>query len=85
MIFGTVTGGVLQILSKRCLENHPEFLNGSPESKERLPRGVEILSGGIALAQAILAFLMEHGLTSSLVPSAGVVISQIPITSISIC
>ena len=32
IIFGTIMGGVLQILSKRYLKNHPEFLKDSPES-----------------------------------------------------
>ena len=85
IIFGTITGGVLQILSKRYLKNHPEFLKGSPESKEILPRGGEITSGSAALAQVILSFLAEHGLTAGLLSSVGVVISQIPITSISTC
>ena len=86
IIFGTVTGGVLQILSKRYLKNHPEFLKDSPESKEILPRGGEILSGGAVLAQVILSFLAEYGLTDGLLSSVGgVVISQIPITSISTC
>ena len=43
VILGKVTGGVLQILSKRYLKNHPELLKNSPESKEILPRGGEIL------------------------------------------
>jgi hypothetical protein len=85
IIFGTVTGGVLQILSKRYLKNHPEFLKDSPESKEILPRGGEILSGSAALTQVILSFLAEHGLTAGLLSSVGVVISGIPITSISTC
>ena len=75
IIFGTVTGGVLQILSKRYLKNHSEFLKNSPESKEILPRGGEILSGSAALAQVILSFLTEHGLTTGLLSSVVVVIS----------
>ena len=83
IIFGTVTGGLLQILAKRYLKNHPEFLKDSPESKEIPPRGGEIISGSTALVQAILSFLAEHGLTAGLLSSVGVVISEIPITSIS--
>lgn len=85
VIFGTVTGGVLQILSKRYLKNHPEFLKDSPESKKIIPRGGEIISGSAALTQAILSFLAEHGLTAGLLSSTSVVISRIPITSISRC
>ncbi len=87
IIFGTAIGGILQILSKRYLKNHPEFLKDSPESKETPPRGGggaagEIVAGKV-LAQAILSFLAEHGLTAGLISSTGVVISQIPVTSIS--
>ena len=85
IIFGTVTGGLLQILAKRYLKNHPEFLKDSPESKEIPPRGGEIVSGSTALVQAILSFLAEHGLTAGLLSSVGVVISGIPVTSISTC
>lgn len=85
VIFGTVTGGVLQILSKRYLKNHPEFLKDSPESKKIVPRGGEILSGSAALTQAILSFLAEHGLNAGILSSVSVVISRIPITSISTC
>ena len=85
IIFGTLTGGALQILSKRYLKNHPEFLKDSPESKEILPRGGEILSGSAALGQVILSFLAEHGLTAGLLSSVGVVISRIPVTSICTC
>ena len=83
IILGTITGGVLQILSKRYLKNHPEFLKDSPESKEIVPRGGEIVSSSAALAQVILSFLAEHGLTAGLLSSVGVVISRIPVTSIS--
>ena len=85
IIFGTIMGGVLQILSKRYLKNHPEFLKDSPESKEIVPRGGEIVSGSAALAQVILSFLAQHGLTAGLLSSVGVVISRIPVTSISTC
>lgn len=84
IIVGTVTGGVLQMLAKRYLKNHPEFLKGSPESKDLIPRGGELVSSGsLALAQALLSFLAEHGLTAGLLSSVGVAISQIPMTTIS--
>lgn len=84
IIFSTITGGILQILSKRYLKNHPEFLN---ESKEIPPRGGEIASGSAAVAvvQTILSFLAEHGLTTGLLSGIGVAISKMPITSISTC
>lgn len=85
IIFGTATGAILQILSKRYLKNHPEFLKDSPESKEIPPRGGAIgeIVATRVLAQAILSFLAEHGLTAGLISSTGVVISRIPVTLIS--
>ena len=62
-----------------------QFLKDSPESKEIFPRGGEIVSGSAALAQVILSFLAEHGLTAGLLSSIVVVISGIPLTSISTC
>lgn len=86
IIIGTATGAILQILSKKYLKNHPEFLKDSPESKETPPpRGgaaSEILAGKVL--QAILSFLAEHGLTTGLISSTGIVISKIPVTSINI-
>jgi len=83
IIFGTATGAILQILSKRYLKNHPEFLKNSPESKETPPRGGAEIVAVKVLSQAILSFLAEHGLTAGLISSTGVVISRIPVTSIS--
>jgi len=82
IIVSTITGGILQILSKRYLRNHP-----LSESKEIPPRGGELISGStaVALAQAILTFLAEHGLTTGLLSGTGLVISKMPITSISTC
>ena len=82
IIFSTITGGMLQILSKRYLRNHPEFLN---ESKEIPPRGGELVSAStaVAVAQTILSFLAEHGLTAGLLSGIGVTISRMPITSVS--
>jgi len=87
IIFSTITGGVLQILSKRYLKNHPEFLKDLPESKERLPRGRvsregEVTTTTVALAQVLLAFLSEHGLTAGLISGTGLVISKLPLTAI---
>lgn len=83
IIFGTVTGGVLQILFKRYIKNHPEFFKDLVESKERPARGDEIISGSTALGQAILSFLAQHGLTTGLLSSIGVVISRILISALS--
>lgn len=84
-IFGTLTGRALQILSKIYRKNHPEFLKDSPECKKTLPRGGEFASGSVALAQVLLSFLAEHGLTAGFLSSIGVMISQTPIPSLSTC
>lgn len=44
IIIGTATGAALQILSKKYLKNHPEFLKDSPKPKEKIPHDDEILS-----------------------------------------
>lgn len=85
MIFGTAIGGILQILSKRYLKDHPEFLKDSPKPEETPPRGGvtgEVVAGKM-IVQAILTFLAEHGLTAGLISSTGVVLSRIPLTAIS--
>lgn len=75
----------MQILSKRYIKNHPNFLNDSSEPKKISPRGGaagEILVGK-TVAKAVLSFLAEHGLTAGLLSGAGVNISKIPLTAIS--
>lgn len=79
IIFSTITGGILQILSKRYLKNHTELLN---ESKETIPRGGETVAV-VTIAQVILSFLAEHGLTAGLISGIGIVIKEIPLTSLS--
>lgn len=84
IIVSTVTGGILQILSKRYLKNHPEFFLDSSESKKTLPRGgavVEIAAVKV-LVQAILPFLAEHGLTTGVASGIGILIGKIPVTVI---
>ena len=85
IIFGTATGAILQILSKRYLKNHPEFLKNLPDTKETIPRGGAGAEIGAVktILQAILAFLAEHGLTAGAISGAGIVVSRIPVTAIS--
>lgn len=82
-----VTGKILQELSRRYIEKHPEFFNDLPEptSTEQPPRGgaVDKVVAGKVIAKAILKFLADHGLTAGVVSGSGVVISQIPLTAIS--
>lgn len=79
IIFSTITGGILQFLSKKYLANHPELLNGS-KSKETVPRGGALPASAI---HAILAFLAEHGLTTGVVSGFGIATAKLPITTIS--
>lgn len=81
ILFGTLTGGVLQILARRYIRNHPEeFLEYSPSAKEISLRGGAV---NAILGQTILTFLAKHGLTAGLISSTSLVISQIPVNAIS--
>ena len=81
IIFGTVTGGVLQILARRYIKKHPELFKDSPESKDIIPRGGEVISSSLLLS--IISFLAENGLIAGSVSSISLIIQQIPINSIS--
>jgi hypothetical protein len=35
IVIGTVTGGILQVLSKQYLKSHPEFLKDAPVTKKK--------------------------------------------------
>ena len=84
IIVGTVTGGLLQILAKKYIKNHPKFLKDLPKSKEIIPRGGEIVSGSAVLAHAILSFLAEYGLLAGVFSSvSGLLVSKIPVNLIS--
>lgn len=94
VIVCTVTGGVLQVLSKRYLKSHPELLNDEPgiEKKDRRPRfirprgGALIEISGISIkvvAKVVLNFLAKNGLLAGLTAGGGVVVSKIPATAIS--
>lgn len=89
IIICTVTGGILQVISKRYLKSHPEFLEDAPVTKKkyRLPRGgalIEISSISIKVAAKVaVTFLAKKGLLAGVVTGGGVVISKIPATAIS--
>ena len=63
LIFATLVNEILQILAKRYIRNHPEFLKDSLKSKKIPSRGGDILISS-ALAKAIRSFLAKHGLTA---------------------
>ena len=90
----TVTGGILQVLSKQYLKSHPEFLKDAPVTKEKYrplrflsPRGgVLIEISGISIkivTQVMLNFLAKKGLLAGLATGGAVVISKIPATAVS--
>nr|YP_010448174.1 hypothetical protein NRL27_pgp025 [Nitzschia dubiiformis]UTQ75655.1 hypothetical protein [Nitzschia dubiiformis] len=87
VIICTVTGGILQVLSKQYLKNHPEFLKDAPVTKEKYPRGGALIEiSGISIkivAQVVLNFLAKKGLLAGLATGGAVVISKIPATAVS--
>ena len=91
VIFCTVTGAILQVISKRYLKSHPEFLEDAPATNRRprfiSPRGgafIEISEISIkVVAKIVLNFLAKKGLLTGMVAGGGIVISKIPATAIS--
>ena len=94
VIICTVTGGILQVLSRQYLRSHPEFLKDAPVTKKkyRLPRfflprgGAFIEISGISIkvvGQVVLNFLAKKGLLAGVLTGGGIVISKIPATAIS--
>ena len=94
VIICTVTGGILQVLSKQYLKSHPEFLRDAPVTKKKYrpprflsPRGGAVIEiSGISIkivAQVALNFLAKKGLLAGLATGGAVVISKIPATAVS--
>jgi len=91
VIFCTVTGAILQVISKRYLKSHPEFLEDAPVTNRRprfiSPRGGAFIEiSGISInvvAKIVLNFLAKKGLLAGMVTGGGIVISKIPATAIS--
>jgi hypothetical protein len=92
VIICTVTGGILQILSKQYLKSYPEFSKDAPVTKKKYrqprflsPRGGALIEiSGISIkvvAKVVLNFLAKKGLLAGI--GTGVVISKIPSTAIS--
>jgi hypothetical protein len=92
VIICTVTGGILQVLSKQYLKSHPEFLKDAPvtnvtKKKYRPLRFLSPRGGAIieisGITQVVLNFLAKKGLLAGLATGGAVVISKIPATAIS--
>ena len=94
VIVCTVTGGILQVLSKRYLRSHPEFLDDAPGTKKSYkrrrflsPRGGAIIEiSGISIkvvTKVVLNYLAKKGLLAGLLTGGSVVISKIPATAVS--
>lgn len=92
VIICTVTGGILQVLSKQYLKSYPEFSKDAPVTKKKYrqprflsPRGGALIEiSGISIkvvAKVVLNFLAKKGLLAGI--GTGVVISKIPSTAIS--
>ena len=94
VIICTVTGAILQVISKQYLKSHPEFLKDAPVTKKKYrpprflpPRGGALIEiSGISIkvvAQVVINFLAKKGLLAGLTTGGVVVISKIPATAIS--
>ena len=92
VIICTVTGGILQVLSKKYLKSHPEFLEPVTKKKYRKPgflspRGRALIEiSGISIKiviQATLNFLAKNGLLISLGAGGAIVFSKISLTAVS--
>ncbi len=92
VIICTVTGGILQVLSKQYLKSHPEFLKDAPVTKKkyRLPRFLSPRKGALfefsgvrIVAQITVNFLADKGLLAGFVIGSGVAVSKIPVNAIS--
>lgn len=92
IIISTLTGGILQILAKRYLNSHPEFLTNPPKTDQKpkpcSPRGGAIIEvSGITvkfMGEVILNFLAEKGLITGLIGGTSVIaVSKIPLTAVS--
>lgn len=92
IIICTVTGGILQIISKNYLKNHPEFLKPGTKNKYRLPKFLSPRGGAIIEISAVsfkfaakvaINFLAKQGLMAGLLTGSSIVISKIPLTAVS--
>ena len=87
IIICTVTGGILQVLSKQYLKSHPEFLMDAPVTKGKYPRGGALIEiSGISItiiSQIVVNFIAKKGLLAGLATGAAVIISKIPATAVS--
>ena len=93
-IFYTLTGAMLQILAKKYLKNHPEFLEDAPVTKKKYkkprflsPRGGAVIDISVislkVVAKVVINFLAEKGVMAGLVTGGCIGISKIPVTEIS--
>ena len=90
IIISTVTGGILQIISKQYLKSHPELLEDEPVTKEKRKRpkflspsgGAFIEVSGISF-KIVIKYLANKGLLTGIFAGSGLVFSKIPATTIS--
>ena len=97
IIICTLSGGILQVISKQYLKRHPEFLRDVPVTEKkykppRLPRffsnrgGAMIEISGVSIkiiAKVTLNFLAKKGLLAGVITGGVIVIGKIPPTAVS--
>jgi hypothetical protein len=94
LIFCTITGGILQILSKQYLKSYPEFPRDATITKKKYrqlkflsPRGGALIQiSGITIkiaAKVVVNFLAKKGLLAGMVTGLGIVIGKSTSTQIS--
>lgn len=90
IVISTVTGGILQVVSKQYLKRHPELLNDTPVAKKKskllkflLPRGGALVEISMVSFKVVLNFLAQKGIMAGLLGGSAIVIGKLPVTAIS--
>jgi len=94
ILVSTVTDEIVQIISKKYLKNHPEFLEDGPMTKKkyRLSRVLSLRGGAFIeisginfkfIEQVVINFLSKKGLIAGALTGASVIIRKILETAIS--
>jgi hypothetical protein len=78
-IFCIVTGGILQVVCKEYLKNHPELIEDAPVTNSRprflSPRGGALIEAS-AISIKVMIFLANNGFITSVLVGTGLFISQ---------
>lgn len=93
-IMCAITGGILQLVVKQYIKNHPEFLEHSPLTKKPSrrrryfsPRGGALIEiSGISVkiaARIIVNFIAKKAFQTGIAIGSGRLIRKIPVTAVS--